>query len=231
MHFNFVCPTVSVDKTSPMGEPMALCSIFMNHSQFSSVSPSAGRLLGGASVGVNGAGVGRCGRVVASVLASPSKRKAAAGCVGSCCWQRRRHGAAPRGAARPRRLRAPAHRRARRPRRADPPLRRVADGVHRRRQHPAALRRRRRRGQVLPGKSHCSRPRITRPSSSSSDSVRDAGLCSGSDSRVAGRRQNCCQLQRVIHQPLSLISSPPCPILHSLRSSARIGGSFLRGFC
>ena len=60
------------------------------------------------------------------------------GCVGSCCWQRRRHGAAPRGAARPRRLRAPAHRRARRPRRADPPLRRVADGVHRRRQHYAA---------------------------------------------------------------------------------------------
>ena len=94
MHFNFVCPTVSVDKTSPMGEPMALCSIFMNHSQFSSVSPSAGRLLGGAPVGVDGAGVGRCGRVAALALASPSAREAAAGCVGSCCWQRRRHGAA-----------------------------------------------------------------------------------------------------------------------------------------
>jgi hypothetical protein len=67
--------------------------------------------------------------------------------------ERRADGAAPGRAARARGLRAPADRPPRGPRRADAPLRRVAHGLHRRREHPAALRRRRRRGQVLPGKS------------------------------------------------------------------------------
>uniref|UniRef100_A0A804PTL3 Uncharacterized protein n=1 Tax=Zea mays TaxID=4577 RepID=A0A804PTL3_MAIZE len=64
--------------------------------------------------------------------------------------QRRRDGAAPGGAARARGLRAPAGGRARRRRRADAALHGGPHGGHRRRERAAALRRRGRRGQVLP---------------------------------------------------------------------------------